>query len=92
MAPAMQFVFEFIFHVVVDILAYQTGKVFARILLPHLKIEPLDRQKIAPTGFSRRSSTYRRGKRRYLYAESIQALGIAVWIVAVVIWFALSNI
>jgi hypothetical protein len=88
----MQFVFEFLFHLVFEILAYQTGKIFAPILLPRLKIEPLDRQKIAPTGFTCRGSTYRRGKQRYLYAVSVQALGIAVWIFAGVIWFALSQI
>jgi hypothetical protein len=88
----MQFVFEFIFHVVLEVIAYQTGRLLAPILLPHLKIEPVDRQKVAPMGLKFRNLTYRRGKQRYLYALSVQSLGLAVWVVAGVIWFALSQL
>lgn len=88
----MQFVLESIFHVIVEILFYKTGEFFAPFLFPHLKIETFERQKIMPSSFKRQGFTYRRGKRRFLYAETISLIGLLAWLFAGLAWFALSSL
>jgi hypothetical protein len=87
----MQYVLELLFKIVVEILLYQTGKFFAPILVPHLKVETYDRQKIMPSSFKRQGFTYRRGKKRFLYTESIVLIGLLVWLVAGLSWFAVKG-
>jgi hypothetical protein len=88
----MQYALELLFHFVVEILLYQTGKFFAPVLVPHLEAEKFDRQKIMPSSFKRQGFTYRRGKKRFLYAESIVFIGLLVWLIAGLSWFALSRL
>ena len=88
----MQFVLEFIFHVIVEIVLYKTGKFFARFLFPHLEIEKFERQKNMPSILKYQGFTYRRGKRRFLYTEAIEMIGLLVWLFAGLAWFALSRL
>jgi hypothetical protein len=85
----VQVVLEILLYIVCEILAYWTGRLFAPILLPHLKIDPFRRQKSTPYGWKWRGFTYRKGKHRYLYTESLQALGVAVWMMVALVAFVL---
>jgi len=71
----MAFVFEIIGQFLFESLAYGVGKAMVVVLLPHLRIEPLQKQKSMPP-WKWRGFTYERGSHRYLYTESIQLLGL----------------
>ena len=75
----MSMLFEVIGQFIFEVLAYGTGKIFALVFIPRLGIEPLERQRSAPR-WKWRGFSYLKGDRRFLYTESIQLLGIVVWI------------
>jgi hypothetical protein len=58
--------------------AYLVGKAVASVLLPHLGIEPLEKQKSMPFSWTGRGFTYQRAGARFLYTESIQFIGTIV--------------
>jgi hypothetical protein len=70
---------EIIAEILFEVLLYGTGKVFARVLLPHLGIEPLERQR-STLAWKWLGFTSSKDNRRYLYTESIQVLGLLVWL------------
>ena len=88
----MQFVLEMIFHVIVEILFYKTGQFLAPFLFSQLKIEAFRRQKIMQSSFKHQGFTYRRGKKHFLYTETIALIGLLAWLFAGLAWFGLSSL
>jgi len=78
---------EIVARALLEVLAYGTGKVFAQALVPHLGIEPFERQQSTPA-WKWRGLTYAKGNRRFLYTESIQLLGLGVWLIVGLLVFA----
>jgi hypothetical protein len=76
----MSALFELIAQILLEVVLYGTGKLFAQILVPHVGIEPFDRQRSA-AGWKWRGFTYSKGNKRFFYTESIQMLGFVVWLV-----------
>ncbi len=72
--------FEVVGQFIFEVLAYGTGKIFALVLVPHIGIEPFEQQRSAPR-WKWRGFSYLKGGRRFLYTESIQLLGLGVWII-----------
>jgi hypothetical protein len=48
--------------------------------LPHLAIEPLEKQK-SMSRFKWVPFTYTKDNRRFLYTESVQVIGLAFWVI-----------
>ena len=86
----MSILFELIGQFLIEVLAYGTGKIFALVLIPHIGIEPFDQQRSAPR-WKWRGFSYLKGNRRFLYTESIQLLGLGVWIIMALVAFAFSR-
>jgi hypothetical protein len=76
----MSLVGELLARVGFEVASYAIGKATAVLLLPHLGIEPLEKQKGMPP-WKWRGFTYQRSARRYLYSETIQLLGAVVLLV-----------
>lgn len=87
----MTVLFELIAQFVFEVLAYGTGRAFAFLLVPRLGVEPIERQRSAPRWKWRGAFTYQIGNRRFLYTESIQLLGIGVWLVVGLVIFVMSR-
>ena len=86
----MSILFEVIGQFIFEVLAYGTGKIFALVLVPHIGIEPFDQQRSAPR-WKWRGFSYLKGDRRFLYTESIQLLGLGVWIIIALVVIAFSR-
>ena len=67
---------DIIGEVILEGLAYGVGRPVVAVFLPHLRVEPIAKQKSA-SGWKWRGFTYKRGSHRYLYIESIQLIGLA---------------
>ena len=88
----MAFLIELLLQFFLEVVAYKTGRVAAPVLLPGTRVEPMHRRAAVPRwnwcGF-----TYAKGKHRYLYTESIQVLGIGVWIVlGTLTWIVVRSV
>ena len=68
---------EIVAEGILQVAAYGLGRTLAAFFLPHLGIEPLEKQKSIPR-CKWRGFTYEKSGRRFLYTESIQLLGWAV--------------
>ena len=86
----MSILFELIGQFIFEVLAYGTGKIFALVFVPHIGIEPFDQQRSAPR-WKWRGFSYLKGGRRFLYTESIQLLGLGVWIIMALVVIAFSG-
>ena len=86
----MSILFEIIGQFIVEILAYGTGKFFALVFIPRIGIEPLEQQRSAPR-WKWRGFSYLKGDRRFFYTESIQLLGMAVWILVALVVVAFFH-
>lgn len=71
---------EIIFQGVFEVACYGVGKMMAIIFLPHIGIEPLEKQKAMPP-WKWRGLTYEKSGKRFLYTESLQLLGLAMLII-----------
>ena len=67
-------------RVVLETIAYFTGKALVLVAMPGFELEPFERQRSA-SRWKWQGFTYSTGGRRFLYLESVQLLGLAVWIV-----------
>ena len=83
----MSILIEFIAEIILTYLAYGTGKIFTQVFVPHIGIEPFDQQRSAPR-WEWRGFSYVKGNRRFLYTESIQIVGLSVWIILALVVFA----
>jgi hypothetical protein len=72
-------VFEFIAQGIFEVLLYGTGKVVCMLFLPHLGIEPFEKQKPMPR-FKWWAFTYVKNDRRFLHTESVQFVGLIFWV------------
>lgn len=68
---------EIIAEGIFQVAIYGIGKGMAMFFLPHLGIEPLEKQKSMPP-WKWRGFTYEKSGRRFLYTESLQLLGFVV--------------
>jgi len=82
---------EIIGQGIFEVACYGLGKTIAIFFLPHLGIEPLEKQKSMPP-WKWRGFTYEKSGRRFLYTESIQLLGLGIILVlGVGVAVAISN-
>jgi hypothetical protein len=65
-----------------EAICYSLGRAVAIFFLPHLGIEPFEKQKSMPP-WKWRGFTYEKSGRRYLYTESIQSLGLVILLVVI---------
>jgi hypothetical protein len=82
--------FEVVGQFLFEVLAYGTGKICALVLVPHIGIEPFEQQRSAPR-WKWRGFSYLKGGRRFLYTESIQLLGLGIWIIIALVVIAFSR-
>jgi hypothetical protein len=65
-----------IVEIIFEGLTYSIGRAVVMVFLPHLRVEPIAKQKSA-SSWKWRGFTYKRGSHRYLYIESVQFIGLA---------------
>ena len=76
----MELIGEVIFRVVAEVVLYNTGKIAAWAFAPGISVEPFAKQK-SLTARQWLAFTYIRGQKRYFYTDTIQGLGLVVWLV-----------
>jgi len=82
---------EIIAEGIFQVASYGLGKTMAVFFLPHLGIEPLEKQKSMPP-WKWRGFTYEKSGRRFLYTESIQLLGLSIiLLLGIGLALAISN-
>ena len=82
--------FELVGQALLEVVAYGTGKIFARVFLPNIGVEPFMRQRSMPP-WKWRGLTYQRGDRKLLYTEAVVLLGLGVWLIGGVVVFSVVH-
>jgi len=73
-------------------IAYFTGRAVVAVFLPHLQVEPFDRQRNMPRRWNHKRFTYDKSGKRCLYMESIEMIGSAFWLVVLSVFIVLVVI
>ena len=81
---------EILFQIIFEIGAYFVGKTFLNIFVPNIGIEQLTKQKSSPK-WKWKGFTYKKGNRKYFYAEAIQFIGLLVIVFATILLIGAFN-